>query len=351
MNTISQLCSHGFAIPFAIALLLPGKRAVAAAAVVLPLTLWASLTGDSQPSIVGTLAGCSGGLLSGMRLRKLLPAMPRWAKSAASVTLAGSATLLVLPGSMAAEVSQLAHSANVTLRGWETRPPSDACFARKYAVTVAGATYHLPAAPILTIRAGRDSYHFQFNKSARSICASTGESIDPIHAENLSLDFSIPMRGPFCAAAGSGWSHELCSHQATAPHGAHPTLANIYSSEEYDRGHILSARSYADFMQSRDKARAAGHPFEPQKIGFFDRYANGYWVARSASWTNDDGEPFTLHCADAAQPGVLNCSTSYRLPAGPQLSYHFTAPANRLEPMAKEVDRNVHAMLAEFSAP
>ena len=351
MNTLHQIFSHYFALPFAIALIPSGRRLLAHIAVVLvPLTIWVNAGESTHPSVVLMLMASIVGLLAGNRARAVITALPGKKRSAAMVAMGSIAALVLLPGSMAAEVEELAHSTREHLRQWETRPPSESCFAGKYSVSIAGATYYVPAAPVIAIRAGKDAYHFQFNSELRKICVRAKSSNEPIHAENLNLDFSIPMHGAFCRLTRSGWGQETCGQGAQAVLGAYPAMAILYSPAEYDRNHVLDSHSYADFVSSRDKAIAAQHPLASTLDGIFERYANGYWVARGGTWKNDDGEPFTLQCQESATAGTLSCATSYRLKTGPQVYYRFNAPANKVEAYARRIDENFHSMITELSA-
>jgi len=268
----------------------------------------------------------------------------------ASIAALSSAAFLILSGHMGANVTKLPHSASVALRKWETRPPSDACFASKYAVNIAGTAFYLPAAPVIAVRAERQSFHLQFNNGVRAICK-RAQVDSPIHAQNFSLDFSIPMRGTFCATAKDGWSLQLCGNDRKDWQDVYPTVANLYSPAEYDRTHLITVDAYADFVASRDRAAAGGHPLESAPAGMFDRYANGYWVARNGVWKNDAGEPFTLKCGDATASGMLTCTAGYRLQSGPAIAYHFDAPADRLAAAARTMDHTLHRMLTELSAP
>lgn len=291
------------------------------------------------------------GLLSGFITRAIpLPLQGR-TRNALSLVAACLVGYILLPGSMAAEGADLARSATIKLRKWQMRPPSQSCLARKYPVSVAGATLYLPAAPVITIRSGKISHHFQFNDEARAICEQSRYARKPVHAENINFDFSIPMRSDFCEATTSRWGQHLCSPESRTADGQFPAIANLYSPAEFDRQHMLASYTYASFTEDRDKANAANHPFEPQQVGVFDRYANGYWVARNGAWKNDAGEPFTLKCQDSSAAGTLNCTTSYRLKSGPQVTYHFSAPANKLEAVARNIERNFHAMIVEIQAP
>jgi hypothetical protein len=295
-----------------------------------------------------SLAGFAGRLTASVKARAQLHRLPNRTRITALLVAVSITGLILLPGSTAGEIG---HSASVKLRNWEMRAPAETCLAKKYTVTVAGATYYLPAAPVIMIRAGKYSYHFQSNRALRDICEKTPNAHDPIHAEILNLDFSIPMRGRFCQETQSRWSRELCDQEPHAADGAYPAIANIYSPEKYDRKHLMSGHTYANFIESRDKALAAKHPLEPQQIDSFERHANGYWVSRPGTWTNDAGDPFTLKCQGSAPAGALSCTTSYRLKSGPQVTYHFSARADKLEAAAREIDNNLHLMLEELSEP
>lgn len=277
--------------------------------------------------------------------------MPWPKKMAIPLIAACAAGIILLHRSVAAEVADIAHTANLKLRRWEMRPPSAACLAKKYPVTVAGATLYLPAAPVITIRAGMNSHHFQFNDEVRAICKKSKTANGPIHAITINFDFGIPVRAPFCQATGSLWGQHLCAPGSGTADGASPAIANIYSPTEYEHVHLLDSLSYANFVEDRDKADAEKHPIESRQAGIFDRYANGYWVARNGSWKNDAGEPFTLKCHDVTPAVTVSCSTTYRLKSGPQVAYHFNAPADRVEAVAKKVDENIRSMVAEFLTP
>ncbi len=315
MKILRLALSRYRALPFALALLLPRRRTVAGA--------------------VAALAPVLGG-------------MSAKARSRAVIAVAGLGCLLMLPGSMATGIATVAHEATVRIQNWEARMPSDACMAARYPVSVGGATYYVPAAPVITVRTAGPAYHFQYGRSLRTLCRARAGVKAPLHATGLNFDFSIPVQGAFCHAARGHWERGLCDEAAP---DAWPAMVNIYAPEEYDRQHLMPAPTYASFVADRDKAAVAGHPFQPQSGGTMDRYGNGYWVARNGAWKDEAGEPYTLHCQDTDAPEVLSCETSYRLRSGPQLTYRFTAPARMLPQAAQSMERHVHAMLDAFSTP
>ncbi|HEY5993857.1 MAG TPA: hypothetical protein VIU46_04565 [Gallionellaceae bacterium] len=336
------------AIPFAAALLLPTRQMLAEfAAIFLPLLIWAGASsGYASPAPILLAFTC------GLGMRKLVAALHArllCKKRVVFFALAGTAAFAIFPGSVAAGLSVIGHSASAEYHNWETRAPAEECLARKYAVTVAGTAYYLPASPTLTIGAGKTTYHLQSGKSQRAICERNQGKKGPIHAKNILIDTSIPMRGPFCRVTRSDWNLDFCSDAKTA-RSTYPTLVNLYSPGEYDRQHLADGDTYADFVASRDKAIAAGHPFALEQSGIFDHYANGYWVAHNGAWKNDAGDPFSIKCQESGA-GMLSCATSYRLKGGPQVKYYFNAHANKLETIAVDMDLNFHLMLAELATP
>lgn len=354
MNILQSLFSHYYVIPFGAALLTASRRSLAVfAGAFVALALWLNLQAGSAAGaqlyhallLVMTVTG---GLLSGTRARAVLLALPRRKRNAVIMIAAFTAGFSMLPGLHAAAVVDAAQTATIKLREWEMRPPSPACMASTFPAMISGATFHLPPAPVITIRAGKQSHHFQFNNAVRALCSQFRDAGAPIRAENLNFDFSIPVRATFCGAAKSRWGRSLCDPRSA---DNFPDIANIYSPLEYDNQRILDSHTYADFVAEQKKAKSEGHPLEPQQVGSFNRYANGYWVGRTEAWKNDAGEPYTLKCEESAQPGALSCTASYRLKIGPQVTYHFSAPVKKLEAAARRIDQNFRMMIAEMTAP
>jgi len=355
MALLHSIFSHYYLIPAGTALLIVSRKVMAGfAAAFGALALWTSFRENGSHAVhlahaLLVALTIIGGLFSGIRARAILLALPRRKRNVLVTIAAVTAGFSMLPGLKAEEVVDAAQDATLKLRKWEMRAPSAACMARKYPVMVAGSTFYLPPAPVITIREKRRSYHFQFNNEVRALCAR--DAREPVHAQNLNFDFTIPARTPFCQATRSRWGRSLCSQKTESASRELPDMANLYSPGEYDTQRILAGYSYADFVAEREKAKNESHPLESQQAGNLDRYANGYWVARPGTWKNDAGEPFTMKCEESAQPGALSCTTSYRLKTGPQLTYHFSAPANKLEAVSRKLDRNFHTIIAEVSAP
>lgn len=357
MNSIYLIFLLIYAAPFGIALAMPGWRTLAGLGVTLGLMLiWlfiSGLTGGGNGFAVALglsfvmFAGV--GLVSGVVTRGALLALPLPRKTAvvtASIVVVG---FIFLP-SMFLAINQW--------QKWQRRPPSEVCLASKHPVSIAGAIYYLPSAPVFTVweRMGT-LFTFQSNEGLRTVCEQFNDSGEPIHVINLNLDLGkirfagFPMHGAYCQAPKSRWGQDLCNSNAKSADAAYPINANIYSPTEFDHRRMLASYPYAKFVEESEKAKAINHPFESEPIGIFDRYANRYWVARTGTWVNEAGEPFTLHCYDSTPAGTLGCSTTYRLKTGAQVTYQFHAPVASLEAAAKRVDENFRSMLAELSVP
>lgn len=351
MNILHLVLSHYWALPFALALLLRDRHQVAAVATAIaPALVGFNLGGDARLATACVIAlGIALSLALGRVVRAALPSMSPRARTRAVTALAALCILALLPASMATAFAALAHVATVKMRHWDARMPARACLARRYPVTVAGAVYNLPAAPVITVRTAGRSYHFQYGSSLRQACEQAGERKKPIHATDVNLDFTIPMAPAFCHAADDPWVRQLCDGPSVRD--AFPAMVNIYARDEYDRQHLMPPPSYGRFLDAQKKAGAAGHALTPQPDGIFDRYAGGYWVARDGAWKNDAGEPYTLHCQSTDTPGRLSCETTYRLKSGPEITCRFSAPASALGQAAKSADAGLHAMLEDFAAP
>jgi hypothetical protein len=358
MNALHAILSHYWGIPFALSLALPRRALAAVSAPVVPALIVANIGNEARVATACVIAlgmalavalgrGLGGALRSTPGKGKDGMAKNGNARKRAIIGLVALGGLLMLPGSLATAFAALAHEATVRMQTWEARMPSAACLAERYPVSVGGATYYLPAAPVITVRTAGPAYHFQYGRSLRKLCARRAGTTAPLRATGLDFDFTIPSRGAFCRAATGRWGQGLCDAAAGAD--SWPAMANVYLPEEYDRQHLMPAPTYASFAADQAKAAASGHPFQPQAAGAMDRYGNGYWVSRNGAWKNDAGEPYTLRCQDTDAPGVLSCETSYRLKAGPQLTYRFTAPARLLPQTAQSMERHVHAMLDAFS--
>jgi hypothetical protein len=348
MKILHLVLSHYWTLPFALALFARNRRTLAAvAAAAGPALVGFNLGGYARLATACVIAlGIALSLALGRSMRAALAEMSPRARTRTVTALIAIGGIAVLPGSTARAFAALAHVATVKMRHWDARMPSRACLARRYRVIIAGAVYELPAAPVITVRTAGDSYHFQYASSLGRACARAAAEKSPIPATDMNLDFTIPTKGAFCHAATGPWAGQLC--KGSSAQNAFPAMVNLYAPAEYDRERLMPPPTYGAFLDAQRKALASGHPFAPQPSGMFDRYANGYWVAR-AGWKNDAGEPYTLHCQATDAADRLSCETTYRLESGPEVTYRFTAPAHAPGTAAKSVEAGLHAMLEEFS--
>lgn len=351
MKLLHIALSHCWILSFALALFLQNRRKLVAVSVAItPVLVGFNVGGDARLATAAVIVlGIAFSLAMGRVARAVLAGLSPRARKRIVTGLAALAGIALLPGSPDKAFAALAHVATVKMRRWDARMPSHACLVRRYPVAIGGAVYELPAAAVITVRTAGTSYHFQYANSLRQACTETAWAHAPLRATDVNMDFTIPVPAAFCSAASGRWTQQLC-HGPSAQH-ALPAMVNFYVPAEYDRQHLMPPPTYGAFVDAQKKAQAARHPFAPRAEGIFDRYANGYWVAREGAWKNDAGEPYTLHCQATATPGMLTCETTYRLKSGPEITYRFNAPARALGAAARAVDAGLHAMLEEFSPP
>ncbi|MFZ6760684.1 hypothetical protein ACO0K9_26045 [Undibacterium sp. Ji50W] len=131
----------------------------------------------------------------------------------------------------------------------------------------------------------------------------------------------------------------------------YPDNIHLYSSNEFG-GHINSIDNgaYSNFKKKIEMASESNTPQIVNSEGMFDKYANGYRVARDGRWKNDSGEPYTLFCHQPTATGTIYCNTSYRLKTGVQIEFGFVTPESDIDLVAKKVDENVHAIIKTLVA-
>ena len=185
-----------YAMPFAIALAMPGWRWLLGYALIAgALVLWAVLhlqaalsNPEHDPGIAATLSlllfyVIGTGLASGVVTRAITLGIRVRSRPAVSICLS-LAGFVALPGW---------YSAATWWREWRLRPPAQVCLDAKHKVELAGRTYDLPTAPIFTVVTGRgdrdDSYFFNRNPKLRALCALDQASPGPLHATALILNF------------------------------------------------------------------------------------------------------------------------------------------------------------------
>jgi len=372
----------GYAVVFAFAVVMPGWRSLVGFALVMGGLIGSGLAYLSSPDIRCSgsfdLSGpCGGwlelaiaqgifffsglGLLAGGVTRTVSLILRELGKSRSAriaVTVVG---FLVIPCFVVGSRS---------LREWSMRPPSEACLGSTFRIEVAGATYDLPAAPLFTVFTSLDSaidrdsaiYYFGTNSRLRAFCSLSLEAIEPVHATRLTMRIYRMERSgdhrveAFCRTRSSRWVRDLCRKETGSEALIYPAEVIIYSPDELDDNYYgyrtkfdPSRGSHGQFLEEQAKAKSDGRPLEHERIGVFERYSNGYWVAHSRSWMTNAGDPFTLHCSEHT-PATLSCRAAYGLQGGARLTYQFHAAASDLEATARVVDRNLLAMISELSS-
>jgi len=345
---------------FVLALLMPGRRSLAVLAVLLGLPLgWLVLQGFQSMArapggailgaVVATTLICSAaaGLLSGVATRAVLLWFPRLGRSRLRSAPAVLLGLLALPSLLAASMWWGQHARRV---------PDAACLAATHHVRLAGVVLQLPSAPLFRVQTGENQrYAFSSHESMRAFCATSADAEEPLDIVHLSVkadELSFkgrPQRDAFCASAKQDWAELLCHagrSTALSSHGF-PEDLSVYSPTGYDHKRMLVSErgAYPTFARERDAALRSGHPLQAMQTGEFSAFSNGYWIARDGTWKNDAGEPYTLYCYETTPAGMLYCSTTYRLQAGPQASYRFRAHRDELAVVARTVDANFHRLM------
>lgn len=227
-------------------------------------------------------------------------------------------------------------------RDWSRRPPSAACRARTFDVTLAGLGLKVPASPLLTLSTGNAAdggYSLADPLRLRDFCDHAGVGRPArITAIRLNLDPAGPCHG----------AHDRLAAVA-CPDAGRWTKAAIYSPAEFDHlalGSSLGA--YESFRRERAVTEVNEAPMEAVRVGAFERYPDGFWIA--PDWMTASGEPVAISCSpDHAQAGWLTCTTSHAVGAGLQATLDFRAPEAEVEATARRIEADLTLTLATFA--
>lgn len=228
------------------------------------------------------------------------------------------------------------------LQQWRDRPTSAACRARTFDVTLAGLGLKVPASPLLTLSTGKSAdggYGLADARRLRDFCdqAPPGRP-KRITAIRLNLDPTGPCRT----------AHDRIAAIA-CPDAGRWTKAAIYSPAEFDHlalGSSLGA--YESFRRERAVTEVNEAPMEAVRLGAFERYPDGFWVA--PDWITASGEPVAISCGpDRAQAGWLACTATHAVGAGLQATVDFHAPEAEVEATARRIEADLTLLLAGFA--
>lgn len=241
----------------------------------------------------------------------------------------------------------LAMAAPGAWRAWSLRPPSAACRARTFDVTLAGLALRLPASSLVRVDTGAGhgaGYPLADPLRLRDFCdrARPGQSAR-ISAIRLNLDPAGPCR----AAAGGAPRDRIAA--IACPDADRWTRAAVYSPTEFDHLAIGSSLgAYASFRRERAVTAVNEAPMEAERIGAFERYPDGFWVA--PAWITASGEPVAISCQphhDGGGPtGLLDCTTTHAVGAGLQATLDFRAAPADVETTARRVEADLVLVLA-----
>jgi hypothetical protein len=246
----------------------------------------------------------------------------------------------------------LALAAPGAWRAWSLRPPSAACRARTFDVTLAGLALHLSASPLVRVDTGSGrtgGYRLADPLRLRDFCdhARPGRGAR-ITAIRLDLDPAGPCRGGL-AGPGSPPQDRLAA--IACPDLGRWTRAAVYSPTEFDHLAIGSSLgAYASFRRERAVTEVNEAPMEAQRLGAFERYPDGFWVA--PAWITASGEPVAISCQPSHAPvgpgeeGTLDCTTTHAVGAGVQATLDFRATPAEVETTVRRVEADLVLVLA-----
>ncbi|MDD5056251.1 MAG: hypothetical protein PHQ60_00165 [Sideroxydans sp.] len=359
MNSMYLYFTLFYLVPFGIALAMPGWRSLFGYGLSFgSLIIWLFASGSNGGGNgLAVALGLSmvmfagGGLISGMVTRAILLALPEEKKTVKVRVIILIVGFILLPIVILAEVKW---------QQWNKRPPFEACLSSKYPVKIEGAIFYLPPAPNLTLWTDMGSlYLFQTNEGLRAVCEFAENSKEPIPAVNLHIDnqrvkfAGYPVQGRYCQTATAQWGKDMCNSEYEVMDAKYPLIVDVYSDAEFNSKRMLTDNSYKSFLEARGRAKESNTPFTSRRVGIFDRYGedHSYWIAHEKTWENEAGEPFTLYCYNTTPVGNILCLVTYRLRTGPHLTYQFHTPEDKLEIVARRVDKNMRSMLYELSQP
>ncbi len=230
-------------------------------------------------------------------------------------------------------------------RTWSLRPPSAACRARTFDVTLAGLALRLPASPMVQADTGNGDgggiYPFDDRLKLRDFCDRTagGRNVK-ITAILLKLGPDVP-----CPPSNTDRIGAVICPDTSAP-SARWTAAAVYSPTEFDHLALGSSiGAYASFRRERALTEVNEAPMEPVRIGAFDRYPDGFWVAKA--WITASGEPVALSCSPSkAVAGWLDCTATHAVGAGLQATLGFRTPPDEVEVTARRIEADLTLVLA-----
>jgi hypothetical protein len=242
----------------------------------------------------------------------------------------------VLAGGMAAALVVVAPKA---WRAWSLRPPSAACRARTFDVSLAGLTLHLPGSPVVRVATGKaagEGYDLADPLRLRDFC----DRASPGHAARITaVQLRLDPAGP-CRLARDRIAVAAC------PDADRWTAAAVYSPTEFDHLALGSSLgSYASFRRERAVTVVNEAPMDGVPVGDFNRYPDGFWVA--PDWITASGEPVAVSCATSHdRPGWLDCTTTHAVGAGLQTTLSFRSPADQVETTVRRLEADLTLVLA-----
>ena len=364
-----------YAIPFIIALKMPGWRSVLAFAVIgcgAAALVLVDIAGDGSlgaalllPFVWAWAIGVAGGVATRAVMLSL-----KVAREGHSLLRIGVVTLgfAALPSVVYGLLWQHA---------WKRRLPSEACLRAEFDIELAGTLYRLPAAPMFAVytdRRGTDAYYLNINSFLREFCGKAKASSGPVRTTAVSLRFDEMQRSgqplvlSFCRAWEEvrWWAEELCRPRMNLDALHWPINAVVYSAAGYDHRHMLASgaphTTRDRFLEAWAKAEANGNPPAVERVGpferfdFHERHPYSFLVASADgadAWLTPSGEPHTFFCPGSTHEGrptgTAGCSTDYQLHGDLWITYQFRSRSAEIGTTAMAVDRKLRSMLSDLS--
>ena len=220
---------------------------------------------------------------------------------------------------------------------WQHRPPSQACRAATFKVSVGGATFALPSTSMFSIYLGRTSrtnaYHLETDSGQRDFCGLTDHGKHPVEATNISLRLrNFALRTPaLCSDPIPDWAATYCAAHAAARQGKQdvidfPLDVNVFAAEAVNLGEFLGSRSTFEDSQHPELHRG-------------DDFVRSDVIA--------GGQPLTFQCHD--NDSGTWCRTSYPWRDGANLGYTFQSGRDEVAARGVRIDAETRRFLSGFA--
>ena len=349
-----------YAVPFLIALALPGWLSLVATSLVgAGVAIWGlSSAGDGVGSVIGLILVLTavGGLFCGVVTR----VATLWFASPLRHPFRFAAIAVV--GFLAPPTLIAGPSATVQ---WAMRPSALTCATSTFRVTAAGQTLRLPGAPVFAIGVpphGAAHYRsFERDRSLREVCGRSlveGEVIGPVvvylHPWVLDGSHTEAWKAAACAAPRSRRDDLLCRLTDAANPGRRIERATLYGPELADtvEGGGVYRSEKVLLAALAAGARAASPSQATERVGAFEMHPDGLRIARGPDWATSTGEPFVLACDGdpSRHDRSMVCAASDAFGAGLRGMFTFRTSGAEVEADARGIRSYLNDLVRELAS-